>query len=576
MALQFNNLINSLRKAKHPEWFEEEEDEEPQKFKGEGIELPTAQEFKPEMLEEQEEGKEEEEEGLTDVDIAYPLVPQDPEKGEVVYAWAHITWNEEQGELVYQVIEPELNQDTQNILEKIKDILERSFDVDFTELETEEAEDYLADKIDLIVDKYNISLTDRQREIIRYYAYRDFAGLGKLQPLMNDKEVEDISCDGIDIPVYVYHRNPKFGSIKTSIMWEENEELDRFVMKLAQRAGKSISVSEPLLDGALPDGSRVQATLATDIARKGSNFTIRRFTEDPLTPIHMMDFETENAQMLSYLWTLVEHGKSILVSGTTGAGKTSQLNSLSLFIRPEKKIVSIEDTPELRLPHDHWVPEVARSGFGSSAEEGGEVSMDDLLKESLRQRPEYIIVGEVRGEEAYILFQQMATGHTGLSTIHADSLNMLMDRLTTQPINLSPSLIETLDAVMLISRIRRGDTYIRRIKGIYEIEGYDERKGIDANKVFDWDAQEDQYIVSNPSVLLKDIVEQTGMNDEQMKEELKNRQHVLNWMQDQQIKHYRKVGDIISRYYSDPKSIMQKVGESLNSNQAQMEIEENA
>ncbi len=575
MALQFNNLINSLRKAKHPEWFEEEE-EETQKFKGEGIELPTAKEFQPEMLEEKEEGESEDQEGLTDVDIAYPLVPKDPEKGEMVYAWAHITWNEEQGELVYKVIEPELDQNTQNILDKIKDILERSFDVDFTELETEEAEEYLAEKIDLIVDKYNISLTDRQREIIRYYAYRDFAGLGKLQPLMNDKEVEDISCDGTEIPVYVYHRNPKFGSIKTSIMWEENEELDRFVMKLAQRSGKSISVSEPLLDGALPDGSRVQATLATDIARKGSNFTIRRFTEDPLTPIHMMDFETENAQMLSYLWTLVEHGKSILVAGTTGAGKTSQLNSLSLFIRPEKKIVSIEDTPELRLPHDHWVPEVARSGFGSSAEEGGEVSMDDLLKESLRQRPEYIIVGEVRGEEAYILFQQMATGHTGLSTIHADSLNMLMDRLTTQPISLSPSLIETLDAVMLISRIRRGDTYIRRIKGLYEIQGYDERTGIDANKVFDWNAKEDVYEVANPSVLLKDIVNQTGMDDEQMKEELRNRQHVLNWMQEQQIKHYRKVGDIISRYYSDPKSVMQKVGESLNSNQAQMEIEENA
>lgn len=572
MSFNFAGLAERLRKAKHPELYEEEEEIE--ETNDEGVELPAPGSFQPGMV--SEEGEDEEDGNLTDVDVSYPPVPKDPEPGDIVYAWAHITYSEEEGELVYRVIEPDLNPETERILEKIKQILERSFDVNFTELEAEEADDYLAEKIDLIVDKYNISLSDRQRDVIRYYTYRDFAGLGKLQPLMNDKEVEDISCDGTDIPVYVYHRNPKYGSIKTTVMWEQDEELDSFVMKLAQRCGRSISVSQPLLDGALPDGSRVQATLATDIARKGSNFTIRRFTEDPLTPIHMMDFETENAQMMSYLWTLVEHGKSILVAGTTGAGKTSQLNALSLFIRPEKKIVSIEDTPELRLPHDHWVPEVARSGFGSSAEEGGEVSMDDLLKESLRQRPEYIIVGEVRGEEAYILFQQMATGHTGLSTIHADSLDMLMDRLTTKPINLSPSLIETLDAIMLISRIRRGDTYVRRIKGIYEVEGYDKRKGIDANKVFGWNAENDEYVVENNSMLLKEIVEETGMGEEEIQRDLVNKQHVLSWMQEEQHKHYRKVGDIISRFYSDPESILEKAGQSLNSEQEQLELQENA
>jgi len=570
MGPNFAGLVKRLRKANHPELDKKEEETEDKEV--EGVELPAPGNFSPEMISKDED----EDESLADVDVSYPLIPKDPEPGEVVYAWAYITYSEKDGELIYRVIEPELTAETERILDKIKRIMERSFDVDFTELETDEANDYLSDKIDMIVDKYNISLSNKQRDIIRYYAYRDFAGLGKLQPLMNDKEVEDISCDGTEIPVYVYHRNPRFGSVKTNITWQENEELDSFVMKLSQRCGRSISVSSPLLDGALPDGSRVQATLATDIARKGSNFTIRRFTEDPLTPIHMMDFDTENARMLSYLWTLVEHGKSILVAGTTGAGKTSQLNALSLFIRPEKKIVSIEDTPELRLPHDHWVPEVARSGFGSSAEEGGEVSMDDLLKESLRQRPEYIIVGEVRGEEAYILFQQMATGHTGLSTIHADSLDMLMDRLTTQPINLSPSLIETLDCVMLISRIRRGDTYVRRIKGLYEIEGYDKRKGIDANKVFGWDPDTDTYEPENSSMLLKEIVDETGMDKEDIKKELVNRQHVLNWMQDEQHKHYRKVGDIISRYYSDPQSVLKKVGQSLNTDKDQIELQENA
>lgn len=568
MSIKMNGLINRMRKVKHPEWFEDEE-EENNGISGEGVNIPSPGPFKPEMVEEADDGEE-----LTDVDVSYPLIPQDPDEGEIVYAWAHIKWDEEDGELKYHIIEPKLNPETEAVLERIQEIMERSFDITLSELEGGEADGYLAEKIDMIVDKYNLSLSEKQREIVRYYTKRDFAGLGKLQPLMNDTEVEDISCDGIDIPVYAYHRNPKFGSVKTSIEWDDPEELDKFVMKLAQRCGKSISVSSPLLDGSLPDGSRVQATLATDIARKGSNFTIRRFTEDPLTPVHMMDFETENAQMYSYLWTLVEHGKSILVCGTTGAGKTSQLNSLSLFIRPEKKIVSIEDTPELRLPHDHWVPEVARSGFGSSAEGSGEVSMDNLLKESLRQRPEYIIVGEVRGEEAYILFQQMATGHTGLSTIHADSLDMLMDRLTTQPIDLSPSLIETLDLVMLIKRIRRDGNYIRRVTGLYEVLGYDKRKGIDENKVFGWNPENDEYRVENKSILLKDIADTSGREYGDLKEELKNKQHVMNYMQEEQIKHYRDVGDVIGRYYTDPQSVLEKIGETFNSREEEIEIED--
>jgi flagellar protein FlaI len=561
------NIISGLRRAKYPELYEEDKEEVEDTGNTEGVEVPAPGEFKHEYVEETEDDRD-----LSDVNVTYPLVPEDPDEGETVYAWAHITWDEEEGELVYRVVEPELTSTVRRKIDKIQDIMERSFDIDFSQLEGEDADEYLAEKIDMIVDKYDITLSNRQREIVRYYTKRDFAGLGRLQPLMNDTEIEDISCDGVDIPVYAYHRNPRFGSVKTNIEWHSQDELDSFVMKLAQRCGRSISVSDPLLDGSLPDGSRVQATLATDIARKGSNFTIRRFTEDPLTPIHMMDYETENAQMLSYLWTLVEHGKSTLVCGTTGAGKTSQLNALSLFIRPEKKIVSIEDTPELRLPHDHWVPEVARSGFGSSAEEGGEVSMDNLLKESLRQRPEYIIVGEVRGEEAYILFQQMATGHTGLSTIHADSLDMLMDRLTTDPISLSPSLIETLDCIMLIKRIRRDGTYIRRITGIYEVLEYDKRGGIDANKVFGWNPENDEYTVENNSILLKDIADQSGMEYEDIQKDLRNKQHVLNYMQEEQIKHYREVGDIISRYYSEPKEVMEKVGQTFNSQNDELEV----
>lgn len=545
-------IIERIRRVKHPEWFEEEEKKEEDSYE-DGIHVPSGYSsdigVKPT----------EKDESLSDVDKRYPLEPNDPEEGETVYAWAHITWDERTDELIYKVIEPELDQRTERILERIQEVMERSLDVSFTGLNDEELDEYVENKIDEIAGRYNISITKRQKKIITYYTKRDFIGLGKLQPLLNDKEIEDISCDGSDIPVYVYHRNPKFGSIKTNVSWETKDELDSFVMKLAQRCGKSVSVSNPLVDGSLPDGSRVQATLSTDIARRGSNFTIRRFTEDPLTPVHMMEFETENKEMYSYLWSLIQHQKSVLICGTTGAGKTSQLNSLSMFIKPEKKIVSIEDTPELRLPHDHWVPEVARSGFGSSVSKSGEVSMDNLLKESLRQRPEYIIVGEVRGEEAYILFQQMATGHTGLSTIHADSLDMLIDRLTTNPINLSGSLIENLDCIMMIKRLRRDNKYVRRITGLHEVLGFDEYSGIESNKVFEWDPKDDKYIKSSSSMILDKIRRDKGLEKEEIISDLSLKQKVLEYMLEEQIKNYKEVGEIISLYYSDKSKLIEKI-----------------
>jgi flagellar protein FlaI len=555
-------LIERLREVKAPERERKDNDEsEDEKDHGrEGLEVPVPGEFDSELVDIEEEG-----EKLSEVEMTYPLIPVEPEEGENVYAWAKIEWSEEHSELIYRVIEPELDNRLENILERIQEILERSFDISLEEISADRAHEYLEEKVDQIIQEYNIALNSKEREKIDYYINRNYNGLGKLEPVMRDKEIEDISCDGSGIPVYVYHRNPKLGSLRTNVKWDSSDNLDSFVMKLAQRSGKSISVSNPLVDGSLPDGSRVQATLATDIARKGSNFTIRRFSEDPLTPIHMMDFGTEDARMLSYIWTMVERGKSGLITGTTGAGKTSQLNALSLFIEPDKKIVSIEDTPELRLPHEHWVPQVARSGFGETTEEGGEVSMDNLLKESLRMRPEYIIVGEVRGEEAYILFQQMATGHTGLSTIHADSMEKLMNRLTTNPINLSPSLIETLDFVLLVSKLRRGGSYVRRVKGIHEILGYDERQGVDSNKVFEWNPENDEYEQKNNSVMLQNIADESAIDYDKLKDDLENKQQVLKYMQKEQIKHYEDVGNIISMYYSNPENLMETIRDEISS-----------
>ena len=506
--------------------------------------------------------KEVTEESKRDINIKYTLVPLHPKPNEPVYAWAHIHWDPRYRSLIYEVHEPEITQGEKVQLEEIKKILEDKIDVSLDLIGKGAAINYLKRMLNKIITAYGFNLTPRQREVFEYYVLRDFIGLGKIQPLLNDPNIEDISCDGVNIPVYVYHRDPKIGSLRTNVIFESTEELDEFVIKLAQWCGRSISVAEPLLDGSLPDGSRVQAVLSTDIARRGSNFTIRKFTKDPLTPVHLLEYGTLNARALAYLWYVVEHNGSILVAGPTASGKTTLLNSISLFIRPEAKIVSIEDTPELRLPHEHWIPEVARSAVSAETGKIGEVTMFDLVKASLRQRPDYIIVGEVRGEEAYILFQEMATGHAGLATIHADSLEKLIDRLTTPPINLSPSLLEILDLIIFVKRLKYKGEYVRKVTNIYEVKGYDTvKKKLICNEVFKWDPKKDEIVVVNKSYLLEKIKEMTGITDEELAVELENREKLLLWAKEKGIKDYRDLGKLLSQYYADSVRVMESIEE---------------
>ncbi|MBR9682593.1 MAG: type II/IV secretion system ATPase subunit, partial [Candidatus Aenigmarchaeota archaeon] len=307
--------------------------------------------------------------------------------------------------------------------------------------------------------------------------------------------------------------------------------------------------------------SRVQSTLGTDIARKGSNFTIRKFTKDPLTPVHLQKFKTLNSDVAAYLWLAIDYGRSMLISGGTATGKTSMLNAMSLFIKPELKIVSIEDTPELRLPHTHWVPSVARQPIAEI--EGtvlGEVDMFALLRESLRQRPDYLIVGEVRGREAYVLFQQIATGHASLSTIHADSLNRLIDRLTTPPINLPANLIESLDIIIFLTKIKYGNSYVRKVASILEILGFDREKNVPiVNEVFKWNPRTDKFEQVNPSVIVKKISEQYGINKSELEKEIKNRKSVLDWMSERGILDFMDVARIIKIYYSRPEELLDAI-----------------
>ncbi|MEM5797850.1 MAG: type II/IV secretion system ATPase subunit [Candidatus Aenigmatarchaeota archaeon] len=500
----------------------------------------------------------EEKETLETINIKYPLIPKEPKKGQRVFAWAHILWDPSTLQLVYNVIEPPISMADKEAIEMIKRELEERLDIDFTKLGVVRAKELLREAVLLAAKNIGIPPDEEKLATIIYYIERDVMGFGRIEPLMADPNIEDLSCDGVGIPVYVYHRNPRIGSVRTNVIFTNPDELNTFVIKLAQKCNKTISIAEPLLDGTLPDGSRVQATLGTDIARKGSNFTIRKFTEKPLTPSHMIYFNTLSSTELAYLWLAVDYGQSILISGGTATGKTSLLNVLSLFIRPTLKVVSIEDTAELRLYHPHWIPHVARTPL--SVRKGiGEVTLFDLLKSSLRQRPDYIIVGEVRGKEAYVLFQQMATGHPSLATMHAATIPQLIDRLITPPISLPPTLLENIDIIVFLTLARHKGRYIRRADSILEIIGIENERPV-TNKVFEWDPLNDSHEIKGRSVVLKKIARRTGLADTAIQEELIRRKMILEWIYENGIYDYREATKVIQAYYTTPEKVIEMIG----------------
>jgi flagellar protein FlaI len=331
-------------------------------------------------------------------------------------------------------------------------------------------------------------LTPRQSRVIRYLILRDKMGLGMLDPIVSDEYVEDISCSGMG-RVFVEHKI--FHSLKTVISFSDYEELDMFVMRLAERIRKPVSVHNPIVDATLPDGSRINIVFGRDVSKRGSNFTIRKFSQTPLSIIELIDMGTLDFMMAAYLSLLLSEGMNVFVCGETASGKTTTLNALTTFIQPNAKIVSIEDTPELQVPHQNWIREVVRSG----KEDDSGVTMFDLLKAALRQRPNEIIIGEIRGAEGAIAFQAMQTGHSVMATFHASSVEALLQRLTGDPINVPKNYMDNLNLAVIQSAVKLPSGKVgRRMVSINEIVGYDPIAGsFTFIEAFKWDPVTDTF-----------------------------------------------------------------------------------
>ncbi|WP_394324779.1 type II/IV secretion system ATPase subunit [Haloferax sp. ATB1] len=395
-------------------------------------------------------------------------------------------------------------------------------------------------------------LNDYQVRKLQYYLRRDFIGYERIDGIKHDINVEDISCDGYNSPVFVYHSD--YEQIISNVYHGEGE-LDDFVVKLAQRSGKGISKRRPQVDATLPDGSRAQLTLGREVSDHGTNYTIRQFKDVPFTPIDLINWSTFSLEEMAFLWLCIENDKSLIFAGGTASGKTTSLNAVSLFIPSNTKIVSIEDTREVELPQRNWIASVTRPSFAD--DDKGDVDEFDLLEAALRQRPDYIVMGEIRGEEGRTLFQVMSTGHTTYTTFHADSVGEVLKRFTTAPINVSKTMFTALDLVSIQTSTRVGGNKVRRNKSLTEINHYDpENDEINVQDVYQWQAETDEFLQMGSSNTLEDIKFDRGWNHETLELEVFKRQVILAYLIDRGLNTYTQVAATFQAFINDQDTIL--------------------
>ncbi|MDO8841291.1 type II/IV secretion system ATPase subunit [Methanocalculus sp.] len=424
--------------------------------------------------------------------------------------------------LSYEIIEPEISEKELIILEETFDHLKGTLIYDTPRKRGELGIEPV--HLRRVIRNFDPKMPKERIDVLVYYLLRNFNGYGKLDPLMNDDRIEDITCNGSNVPIFLYHR--RYANIQTNRLFDE-EELNKFVMKLAQKADKQLSLSTPIIDAALPGGSRAQITFSDIISSRGSSFTIRKFRADPMTPISLIAGNTYDLDLMAHIWLAVENRKSMTIAGGTASGKTSTMNAISFFIPLVAKIVSIEDTREIQLPHINWLPMRTRESANVSGT--GNVGMFHLLKAALRQRPEYIIVGEVRGEEAQTLFQAMNTGHTTYSTVHAGNVRETINRLIHNPINVPVAMFNALDLILVQSLLYSGGRGFRRCLSLNEILVVGDE--VQWRPLFTWDHRGDRFVKAySESSVFDGIAYQNGWSAEELEAAIQHRRDALQNM----------------------------------------------
>ncbi|MDE1854144.1 MAG: type II/IV secretion system ATPase subunit [Thaumarchaeota archaeon] len=476
--------------------------------------------------------------------FAYAVIAEDPSTATKKYFLDEVNLTQREGQVYTYIL----------------DTLESELTVPRGEVDPKT---YFREQARRIAVKYGIKASQLAWPKILYFAERDLVGFGVLDGLMRDPNIEDISADGLRKPLFVYQR--KYENMETNIAFNEDKDLDNLVARLSHMAGKHISTAFPIVQGTLPGRHRLSATYRREVSPYGGTFTVRKFREDPITITDLINMNVIDSNIAAYVWLLMENRSTAMVVGATGSGKTTLMNALLTFTRMNSKIVTIEEVQEANLPHNNWTALLSRESYGVVEDSGREIGLFDLVKTAMRMRPDILVVGEVRGEETYVLFQAISTGHGGISTVHADDVGSAIQRLTSKPMDVPAAFIPFLDLVFTVRRIAiptpdGGFRNVRRVLSVDEVVSVGNYV-----KMFKWDPVTDRHVPSplKNSVKLARLSRDLGLTVAELADEIARRATVLKWVQQKGIRNFKEVSTIYEEYRTDPRALSDRAYKEL-------------